>query len=97
MPTTKPNAKPKAPKRPADYAKLAGETELIRDGLSARVAKIDQHVAELLADVPHREAIMQSVNRRQNWAAQLYEVEARLARYVGLRDRSADSEPPADS
>lgn len=97
MAANKPNATPKATKRPADYTKLADETELIRDGLASRVTKIDQHIAELLADVPHRAAIMQSVERRQNWAAQLYEVQARLDRYVGLRDRDASEGETPDA
>ena len=77
----------RAPKAPADYAKKADETELILDGLTARIQKIESHISTLLAGVPQAEAVMQSFRRLANQEAQRYEVKARFAKYVRLRDR----------
>lgn len=97
MPATKPKATPAKPKKPANYVKLADETELIRDGLQAKVDKVKAHIADMLKDVPERAAIMQSFERQANWQAQLYDVQARLDRYIGLRDRPADEVQTSDS
>lgn len=87
----------KTPKRPADYAKLADETELIRDGLKSHVDAAKAQLNELLKDVPKRAAIVQIMERHANRAAQLYEVQARLDRYVALRDREPESPNGGDS
>lgn len=97
MPRTNSTPAPRAPKAPANYAKLADETELIRDGLTNRVDKVKAHIAEMLRNVPERAAIMQAFERQANWAAQLYDVQARLDRYIALRDRPADNEGGAAS
>lgn len=97
MAKTTSNATPRAPKRPADYIKLADEAELVRDGLKSRVDRLKAHIANMLKDVPERAAIMQSFERQAHWQAQLYDVQARLDRYIALRDRPADEEQASES
>lgn len=84
-------AKTQSTKAPANYAKLADETELIRDGLKSRVEGTRAMLNKHLKDIPERAAIMQTFERHAAWAAQLADVEQRLARYVSLRDRPAES------
>lgn len=97
MAKTKSTSAPRAPKAPANYVKLAADTELVLDGLTARCEKTAAHLAELLADVPHSEAIMQSFRHLANWEAQRYEVQARYERYVSLRDRDGLSDMPTEA
>lgn len=84
-------------KAPANYAKLADETELIRDGLASRITSIKGHLNKLLKDVPERAAIMQSFERYAAWMAQHAEVQSRLDRYIALRDRPASEADGASS
>lgn len=89
-------AKTSRTKAPANYEKLADETELIRDGLDKRIHDIKGHLNGMLKDVPERAAIMQSFERLANWEAQRYDVQARLDRYIALRDRKpVEGEPGA--
>lgn len=90
MPT---NATAAKPKKPADYAKLADETELILDGLRARDDRLKAHLNTMLKAVPERAAIMLSFERFAVNKAQLVDVQARRDRYIALRDRPADSTP----
>lgn len=79
-------------KAPANYAKLADDTELTVLGLEAKVAQIKRHMNTLLKDVPERAAIVQAAERMGSWAYQLTEARMRFDRYVALRDRPAGDE-----
>lgn len=87
-------AKTRAPKRPADYAKLADETELLLDGIRARKDIVAKQLNSMLKDVPERAAIMQSFVKFADVSAQEREITARFDRYVSLRDRSDKGDSP---
>lgn len=86
-------------KAPANYRKLAEETELIKFGLEAKVAQVKANLNRMLKDVPERAAIMVSFERLAHWQCSLTEVTERYDRYVSLRDRdvSTNSEKSSDS
>lgn len=84
-------------KAPANYAKLADETELIRDGLKSRIDGAKALLNKHMKDVPERAAIMQTFERYAGWIAQHAEVQARLDRYIALRDRPAEQPAKTDA
>lgn len=77
-------------KASANYERLADETELLLLGMETRVKATQKELARLLGEVPNKAAIMQCFERHARNVATYDEIEARLERYVALRDR-----PPA--
>ena len=79
----KATAKPKAP---ADYARLADESEVRRDGFKARADRAMAAIGAELRDHPKAVEVRKLIEFYAKAAFDLHNEQATLARYVGLRD-----------
>lgn len=73
-------------KAPADYDRLADETEVRMDGFAARVANAMAGLDTLLKDHPKRAEVRKLVEFYARAAFDLHNEKAKLARYQELRD-----------
>ena len=86
------------PKASANYAKLANDTDILREGLTARVERTERELNRLLKDHPERVKVMQLVEHYAANRGALIETEERLERYQRLIAEATDgSKPPAKS
>lgn len=75
------------PKAPADYAKLADESEIRRDGFKARADRAMAAIEAELKDHPEAAEVRRTIEFYAKAAFDLHNESATLARYMGLRDR----------
>jgi hypothetical protein len=78
------------PKANADYARLADQAEVLRDGFQVRTERIMAEIHKLLKGHPEAVKVGQLI---ANYAVQVrneLDASEQVARYVALRDR-----PPA--